>query len=275
MGATNFKGESFRGRPFYPHTFVFMLKVSTSRPINFRLQSVKTAVLTCCFFSSIAFSGARSTNAQAKAVVKSSSVSGAITPAQYVVGADDVLTVTVLKHPEFSVTNVIVPQNGLITLPVVGTVRATGKTLAQIDGEVTQGMRVKLRRPEVAITLEKPRPRPLYVLGQVKNPGIYEAKNNWRVTEALAAAGGLSVDTGLAAVIVNRNNRKLLDTPLLPLLKEPTSGGNLVLRSGDTLRFYERKVTVSVAGAVTRPGVYSVPVGSGIVEAVGLAGGSA
>ncbi|RYG55251.1 hypothetical protein EON80_30910, partial [bacterium] len=122
--------------------------------------------------------------------------------------------------------------------------------------------------------LEKPRPRPIYVVGQVKSPGIFEAKNNWRVTQALAAAGGLSVDAELSAVTVNRDNRKLLDTNLLPLLKDPNSVNNILLRSGDSLRFYERKLTVSVTGAVTTPGVYSVPLGSRITQAVGLAGGS-
>ncbi|WP_274520015.1 polysaccharide biosynthesis/export family protein [Abditibacterium utsteinense] len=244
----------------------------------------KARALTFVSGLSLIFLAGNTADAQAKVVrkpvsnaqssVRSSKANRAAASARYVVGPDDVLGVTILKHPEFSVANVVVPQNGLITVPVVGTVRATGKTLEQLDAEITQGLGNRLRKPEVAITLEKPRPRPIYVVGQVKSPGIYEAKNNWRVTQALAAAGGLSVDTDLAAVIVNRNNRKLVDSFLLPLLKDPNSASNVVLRSGDSIRFYERKVTVSVTGAVTRPGIYSVPVGSGIVQAIGLAGGS-
>jgi protein involved in polysaccharide export with SLBB domain len=214
--------------------------------------------------------------AQAKPIVNVRPIKSALNgaPTHYVVGPDDVLDITILRHPEFSVPNVVVPQNGLVSVPVVGTIRATGKTLEQLDSEITRGMRVKLRRPEVTITLNKPRSRPIYVLGQVKNPGIYEAKNNWRLTQALAAAGGLSVDTDLAAVTVNRNNRKLLDASLLPLLKDPTRASNILLQTGDSVRFYERKLNVSVTGAVARPGIYSVPIGSGIAQAVGLAGGS-
>lgn len=251
-----------------------MLKLPHNHSCNSRFSAAGIGLLTCLIGLQIAFFAATEADAQPKPVALNPRAPQSTGATRYVVGADDVLAVTVLKHPEFSLSGVVVPQNGLVTLPVVGTVRATGKTLEQLDAEITRGLRVKLRQPEVSVTLEKPRPRPLYVVGEVKNPGIYEAKNNWRVTQALAAAGGLSVDTDLAAVIVNRSNRKLIDTSLLPLLKDPTNPSNIKLESGDSLRFYERKVTVSVTGAVARPGIYSVPVGSGIVQAIGLAGGS-
>lgn len=241
-----------------------MFTFSPRRPHNFRRPNLKSKASLVCLLLAVAPLGLTPATAQPKAA----------TSARYVIGPDDVLSVTVLKHPELSVSNVTVPQNGLLSLPVVGTLRANGKTLQQLDAAITQGLRSKLRNPDVTITLEKPRPRPIYIVGQVKSPGIYEVKNGWRITQALAAAGGLSVDTDLSAVIVNRNNKKLLDTSLLPLLKDPTNTSNLVLQSGDSLRFYERKVTVSVTGAVTKPGIYAVPVGSGIVQAIGFAGGS-
>ena len=257
-----------------------MPKLSTFNPVQLNFSKMKNRTLAYSLILSVAIWNAPQARAQTKkpaptrAPLPSPSQGNAVGSARYVAGPDDVLTITVLKHPEFSASSVAVPQNGLITLPVVGTIRATGKTLEQLDAQITQGLKVKLRSPEVTVTLEKPRPRPLYVVGEVNKPGIYEAKNGWRITQALAAAGGLSVNVDLSAVIVNRNNQKLVDTSLLPLLKDPTNPGNIVLQSGDSVRFYERKVTVSVTGAVTTPGIYAVPIGSGIVQAVGFAGGS-
>ncbi len=239
-----------------------MFKFFIHRRARFSFSNSRNKALALLLVLSATASGASDVYAQTKST------------ARYVAGSDDVLTITVLRHPEFSAANVLIPQNGLITLPVVGTIRASGKTLEQLDIAITQGLKVKLRSPEVTVTLEKPRPRPLYVVGQVNKPGIYEAKNGWRITQALAAAGGLSVDADLSAVIVNRDNQKLVDTSLLPLLKDPTNPGNIALESGDSVRFYERKVTVSVTGAVTHPGIYAVPTGSGIVQAIGFAGGS-
>jgi protein involved in polysaccharide export with SLBB domain len=197
----------------------------------------------------------------------------AIDPERYVVGPDDVLDVTILRHPEFSATGISVPGNGLIALPVIGGIQAQGKTVAQLDAEITRKLKVRLLRPEVVVSISRPAPRPLYVVGQVKSPSVLEFKNGWRITQALAASGGLSIESDLAAVVVSRGKVMVADVPLLPILRNPSSKENLELRVGDTLRFYERVVQVNISGAVTKPGLYTVPRGNGVVEAIGLAGG--
>ena len=199
--------------------------------------------------------------------------SGANLGARTLIGPDDVLSISVLRHPEFSATDVVVPGNGLVALPVIGIVSAAGKSIAQFDAEITRRLKVRLLRPEVSVSITKPAPRPVYVVGQVRSPGVLEFKNDWRITQALAAAGGISVDSDLAAVAVSRGSKTVLDTPLLPILRSPSGPENIALRVGDTLRFYERVVRVNVLGAVGKPGIYAIPRGSGVVEAIGLAGG--
>jgi len=203
----------------------------------------------------------------------SAAASGVSANPRAVIGPDDVLDIIVLRHPEFSAQGVVVPGNGIIALPVVGSIQAAGKTVAQFDAELTRRFKVRLLRPEVGVSIAKPAPRPVYVVGQVKTPGVLEFKNGWRITQALAASGGLSIDSDLAAVVVSRGSATVVDVPLLPILRSPSSASNIALRVGDTLRFYERVVKVNVSGAVSKPGIYAVPRGSGVVEAVGLAGG--
>ncbi|RYG74578.1 hypothetical protein EON80_02365 [bacterium] len=198
---------------------------------------------------------------------------GTATNPQYTVGADDVLTINVLRHPEFSVPSIAVPGSGVIALPVVGNVNVAGKTVGQIDVELTKLLKVRLLQPEVVVSISKPAPRPLFVVGQVKNPSVLEFKNGWRITQALAASGGLTIQSDLAAVVVSRGKVNVADVPLLPILRDPSSPKNLTLQMGDTLRFYERVVQVNISGAVVKPGLYSVPRGNGVVEAIGLAGG--
>ncbi len=197
----------------------------------------------------------------------------AIDSTRYILGPDDVVSVLVVRHPEFSAEDQVIPASGALVLPVVGTVRFAGRTLAQVDAEITKKMGGRLRRPEVNVSLARPRPRPIYVQGAVKSGGVLEFKNGWRVTQALSAAGGLSSDPDLAAVSVARGGKIILDTKLSPILNDATGKSNFPLQVGDTLRFYQRVVNVSVSGAVAKPGLVVVPTGGGVVEAVGLAGG--
>lgn len=252
-----------------------MLKFFSSSRVSFCDSAVKASASPAVFGLLVLMGAAPLAQPMASPAVKPSAVqsSAGDSPSRYVVGPDDTLTINVLKHPEFSMAQAIVPQNGLLTVPVVGTLRVTGKTLEQLDAELTRGLSNRLRRPEVTITLDKPRPRPIYIVGPVRNPGILDVKNNWRITEALTAAGGLSVDATLAAVTITRSNRRLIDVPLLPLIKDPTDSRNIGVRSGDTVRFYERKVAVTVTGAVANPGPQFLPYGNGVAQAVSFAGG--
>lgn len=200
----------------------------------------------------------------------------AVDPTRYVLGPDDVVTVAVLRHPEFSSEDLVVPSSGSVILPVVGTIRFSGRTIAQVDAEITNKLRARLLHPEVSVLLSRPRPRPIYVQGAQsvdKTGGILEFKNGWRITQALAAAGGLVGNPDLAAVSVTRGGKVILDTPLSPILNDVTGKSDLPLQVGDTLRFYQRVVNVNVSGAVARTGTYPLPRGGGVVEAIGLAGG--
>lgn len=213
-------------------------------------------------------------HAQQKALPAPVAQESNIDLARYLVGPDDVLSVTVLKHPDFSAETVVVPSGGSIQLPVVGSVRAAGRTLTQLDQEITQRLRARLVRPEVLVTLVKPRPLPLYVLGQVRSPGVVEFKNGWRITQALAAAGGFTGAPERILVSVTRGKEKITDVSLAALFNEPNGPQNLALQVHDVLRFYEQVLNVQVYGAVAKPGTYEVPMGGSVVEAIGLAGGT-
>ncbi len=266
------------------------MKFSKARLSSFGRQLIKTGALAVPF-SGLALAlcsvGANGAAAQAKtpalpsAAPRSATAVGAGvgagmvagTARDYKLGSDDVLSVTVQRHPEFSVPMATVPVSGLLTVPVIGEVKVTGKTLEQLDEEITRRFKVRLLKPEVAVELRQARPTPIYVVGQVQKPGIYDFKSGWHVTQALAAAGGLMVRADLVYATVSRGNKKIVDAALPPILSNPTRAQNVALKSGDTIQFYERVMQISEAGEVLKPGLYSVPLGNGAVEAVSLAGG--
>lgn len=200
------------------------------------------------------------------------SLANCVLAAGYVLGPGDELSVIVLRHPEISADQTVISAAGRINLPVAGEIVATGKTLEQLDQEITRRLRVRLLRPEVTVVLRQARPRQVFVYGAVAKSGAYELKPGWRVTEALTLAGGLTAKPELVGLSLTRDN-KTLPLSLEQILADSSGAENRILQPGDTLRFSERTMQVSVTGSVVRSGAVEVPVGSRIVYALALAGG--
>ena len=193
----------------------------------------------------------------------------------YVLDQDDVIAVIVNKHADFGVADVKIPASGVFRLPVVGDVRATGRTLDQLDDEITHRLKVRLRNPEVTVLLKQARPRLVFVNGTaVTRPGPLELRPGWRVTDALAAAGGLGVRAEQVDAALDRPGQISKSLNLSTLLADSSLPSNVLLRPGDTLRFVPRLVPVSINGQVAKPGNYDVPRGHGVREAIAQAGGT-
>jgi protein involved in polysaccharide export with SLBB domain len=187
--------------------------------------------------------------------------------------AEDVLTVTVLDHPEFS-GDVTVATNGKIQLPLAGAIVASGKTVNQVAADIRKALLRELRNPQVTVALKQAHTRRVVVSGAVTKPGIYDIRPGWRITEVLAAAGGLTVRTELAAATLNRAKQKTITLDLPRLLANGNDQANLRVKAEDVLHVAARTVPISVAGQVKNPGNYEVPIDNGVIEAIAVAGGA-
>lgn len=194
----------------------------------------------------------------------------------YKLGPEDVITVTVARHADFS-GDYYIPADGVINLPSVGQLQAGGKTLDELAVELKTRLGERLRDPEVTVSLRTARMQRVYVLGSVANPGLFDVKTGWRITEAIAAAGGLAKGvepsdccaTILRASTGNRENVKLSD------VFAGDSKTNLAIGSGDVVTINaEETMPIYVMGKVKTPGLYRVRKDSAsVMAALTLAGG--
>lgn len=102
----------------------------------------------------------------------------------------DLLDMRVLGFPELS-GNFLVGQDGRINLSLIGGVQASGKTPEELDRDITNAMSAYYRNLDVALNVNTPVTRNVYVLGQVSRPGRIDFKTGERVLHALADAGGM------------------------------------------------------------------------------------
>lgn len=119
---------------------------------------------------------------------------------EYLVGDGDVLSIAIWQNPDLT-QDAIVRPDGRISFPLIGDVMVAGKTLPEIDEEVTTRLKEYIRFPEVSIYVKALGGGKVIVLGEVRYPGVYYVTGRKSVLEAIALAQGLT-DKSLASSIV-------------------------------------------------------------------------
>ena len=197
----------------------------------------------------------------------------------YIVGSQDVLTVTVFGEAELS-GKYTVEQDGTFTFPQIGRVKAGGVTLRALEQELkTKLADGYLKNPQVAVVVETYRSQRILVLGEVRSPGEYQLTGEMTLLAALARAGSTTPTAGREAMIVRaRKVRKAGDDPSevlrvdLTALQAGNMGLNLPLQDGDTISVPKAQ-SVFVTGQVKAPGAYAVEPGATVLQVLSLAGG--
>ncbi len=203
----------------------------------------------------------------------------------YVVGAQDVLKVTVFDEPQLSGT-FRVDADGTFTYPFIGRLKAVGQTLRSIEAELARLLADGyVRRPQVTIEVEQYRSRSIFIVGEVRSPGKYPLTGEMTLLEALAQAGSTTTTAGSEVLILRPPDggadaeAQPGDTPdsrttrvNLADLQAGRLGNNLMLEEGDTI-FVPKAERFYVTGHVRNPGAYTHERGMTVLQALALAGG--
>jgi polysaccharide biosynthesis/export protein len=155
----------------------------------------------------------------------------------YYVAPGDVLRISVWKEPELS-TEVFVRLDGMITVSVVGDVRAAGKTTEQIATEVRTKLRSVLEVPQVTVTVAQAVSARFYVIGEVAASGAFPLTGRLSVLQALALAGGFREFAKRDRIVVirdRRGQRQAIVFNFRDLEAGINLEQNIAIEAGDTL----------------------------------------
>src|SRR5215208_4795772 len=109
-------------------------------------------------------------------------------PAEYRVGPQDVLNITVFGEEDLKRT-VTLDSEGSFDFPYAGRITASGLTARAIGEAVAGKLKNFYVNPQVSVEVAKFRSQNVFVFGQVHAPGQYPLSGNMSVMQALAAAG--------------------------------------------------------------------------------------
>ena len=112
-------------------------------------------------------------------------------PAEYVIGPEDVLGVVFWRDNEMS-GDVVVRPDGMITLPLLGDIRAVGLKPDILAAEIKKAAQKLIEDPTVSVVVRQINSRKVFITGQVTTPGAHPLTGPRTVMQLIALAGGLT-----------------------------------------------------------------------------------
>jgi polysaccharide export outer membrane protein len=155
----------------------------------------------------------------------------------YVIGAQDVLDISVWKEAELT-RLVPVRPDGKISLPLLNDVQAAGLTPSQLASAITTGLKRFVSDPQVTIIVSQINSQRIYILGETTRPGAFPLLPGMTVLQALSSAGGFTQFANTKKIYVLRGSgEKQQKFPFnyKEVVKGKNSEQNIVLMAGDQI----------------------------------------
>ncbi len=110
---------------------------------------------------------------------------------EYILQPGDVISISVVEHPEFSGRHKIRPD-GRVNYPVIGEIEVATLTCAQLVKIMQGKLSSYVNNPVVSVSIEDYYSNKIYIIGAVRSPGQYQIYEPLDVLKAVAMCGGLS-----------------------------------------------------------------------------------
>lgn len=170
----------------------------------------------------------------------------------YRIQEGDVLSIMVLEDDTLNTQSLVLPD-GRISVPLAGNVQARGMTLEAVESTIADRLASNFAvRPSVFASVinvaeEEDETFPIYVLGQVGDPGLREVEFGTTLLQAVALAGGLDRFAATKRIQLRRIDSKTGQEKLFLFnYKAVERGGSIqsmvTMREGDVIIVPERRL---------------------------------
>lgn len=165
-----------------------------------------------------------------------------VAPGEFLLGPEDVLIVTIWKNQDLS-REVVIRPDGMISMPLVGDIQATGLTANLLAKRVAERLTEYMASPIVFVQIKEVNSYFIYVMGEVAKPGKYPLKSYANVMQGISLAGGFTVYAKKNKIKVLRvtgdgpSGKQQVEIPVQydNILKGNAIPGNFFLRIGDVI----------------------------------------
>jgi polysaccharide export outer membrane protein len=167
----------------------------------------------------------------------------------------------------------LVDSGGRVSLPEVGPLLVSGKSLANVQEEMQRILRTQFRDVSADVSLSRLRTIRVYEVGDIANPGAYDISSLSTPLNALFAAGGPTPRGSYRIVKHYRGKQLVQEVDLYDLLLHGIRADIERLENGDTVLVPPIGPQVTVEGMVRRPAIYELKDEKSLASVLELAGG--
>jgi polysaccharide export outer membrane protein len=147
--------------------------------------------------------------------------------------------ITVWKDPSIS-TDAIVRPDGTITMPLVGELRAAGRTAAELQADATPRLAAFVKDAVLTVSVVEVNSYQFTVAGNVEHPGLFSSRSYLTVSEALALAGGPTRYASTGDIVIVRTTRsgakQRIPIDYDAILSGQSPQQDIVIVAGDAVR---------------------------------------
>jgi polysaccharide export outer membrane protein len=158
-------------------------------------------------------------------------------PPDYRIHAGDEIEISVWKELDLLRKTVVRPD-GKLTFPLVGEVNAAGRSVEQVNVDITTRLKKYIPDPVVTVSVTGIEGNRIYVIGQVNKPGAYVMNPQYTVLQAMSVAAGATPYAALNDIMILRGTGTAQKS--IPFRYSDVSKGrnleqNILLESGDVV----------------------------------------
>jgi polysaccharide biosynthesis/export protein len=157
-------------------------------------------------------------------------------PADYVIGADDTLHISVWKEADLTQTLPVRPD-GKISMPLLDDVQAAGLTPMELASSIREKLKKYIADPRVTVAVTAMNSRRIFVTGEVAHPGAMALLPSMRMLQALSSAGFTQFAKLKDIYLLRTNNGQQEKIPFnyKDVVKGKHPEENILLKPGDTV----------------------------------------
>ena len=155
----------------------------------------------------------------------------------FILGPDDVLEISAWKDDSLT-KKVVVRPDGKISFPLIGDIKAQGKTVEELQRVIEKKIQVFVPDIPVSVVIVTVRSPRVYVVGKVSTPGKYIMVEKMRVMQVLSMAGGMTPFADKDDILIIRNlngQQKTFKFNYTQAAKGKNLDQNIELNPGDTI----------------------------------------